>query len=55
MQEKGLFIPRFYESVTNFSTIAAVSLSFSVSAFAAPVTHQDQGFWEIMRSQSLSA
>jgi len=54
-RKRFFFFPRFYEPVTNIRTIAAVSLSFSVSAFAAPVTHLDQGFWEIIRSQSLSA
>jgi len=29
--------------VTDIITIAAISFSFSMSALAAPVTHQDQG------------
>jgi hypothetical protein len=41
MQEKGFFFPRGDQPVTDICTIAAVSLCFSVSAFAAPVTHQD--------------
>jgi hypothetical protein len=43
MQEKGFFFPRGDQLVTDIHTIAAVSLGFYVSAFAAPVTHQDLG------------
>jgi hypothetical protein len=43
MQETGFFFPPLKQSVTDIRTIAAVSLRFYVSAFAAPVTHQDLG------------
>jgi len=44
MQEKGFFLSAtFNTSVTDIRTIAAVSLRFYVSAFAAPVTHQVLG------------
>jgi hypothetical protein len=41
MQEKRF--SAFYPSVTVIRTIAVVSFIFSVSVFAAPVTHQDLG------------
>jgi hypothetical protein len=43
MQEKGFFFPRGDLSVITIRTIAAVSFYIFVSAFAAPVTHQDLG------------
>jgi hypothetical protein len=35
-----------FKAVTDIVTISVISI-ITMSAFAAPVTHQDQGFWEI--------
>jgi hypothetical protein len=43
MQEKVFCFRVIDASVTDIRTIAAVSLRFYVSAFAAPVTHQVLG------------
>jgi len=41
MQEKGFFKPYCFQ--LSASLPLPLFLSFSMSAFAAPVTHQDQG------------
>jgi hypothetical protein len=42
MQEKEVFQALPFQA-TDIITIAAISFLFSMSALAAPVTHQDQG------------